>query len=1349
MDTKAHGSAVGESKTPANVFICFANEERDFVRDLDNLLRKSRRISAIDWEKGDASTGDSSEWLSQLQTSETVLFIVSPSSTQSQQCLNQLEHASRLRKVIVPVLRSEVAESALPKGLRSLSLIDYREHVDRVKAFEAVIRAVNTNLRLDAFICYSRADSRFANQLFEGLSATGRNVWMDLKSIPTSALWQREIFSGIEAADNFIFIISPDSLRADSFCRKEFEHAHANSKRIIPLNHRPVDDSAVIPALADYQRKDFPPDSNFDANFEQFLADLDQDPSHVREHTRLLTLAKEWQRSNEAEATRDRSLLLRGNDLTRAEQLIRNAGDKRPQFSQLQTQYVLTSRDLATRGRNKTLTAVSLALALTIALAIGLFFMSRAASSARDAENVARLAAEQERTEATKQRDLAEERRKDADTQRGIAQDKEKKAIAAAAAEREARNEAEERRIEAERQQKIAFAGQISAQSEVIRNQATIPTKIRTYQFANTDSTWPTVLQRSALLSVEGAKRYRAENKHYSLESAQALFTGLTHLSRSIRSVAHEKEVEEVRFSNNGSVMMAIDEDDHLRLWSVDNMSLVAQFDLPDDRDDSQISPDANFLVTSDDGKLSVLKLKGNLNQQEPLWSRNDAGEVSSLGFSDDEKILFTTNAQGVTLWSVTDGSKLHHLAQPGPIRLAVFSPSRNQLVTVGDDELAHIWNVSTGKELFTIKGESIYAIAYSPDETLIAVGDNNEASIWKASNGEKVKPFTGIPTAAGELEAIIYIRFSQDSKRLVLMGDEDTTQLWDIATGELQWVVGSSYASVRSGDMIIIEQPDGFEVWDPTTAKEMARVLSAGDSEGVAYEPQRKLFAVAKENQVLLYDTAGAAEEASITHTLAHFKTAMGNKYLIVIGDKVAPVWEVESARELLQLKHDGRIHAIAFSADEKFIATAGADQTLRIWEMPSGRQLQRITGIPETFMKEFSDGEDELLFIDKLVFSSSGKFLVLIGHDESARVWEVESGRELVNFTSKHDLSKFSFSRDEKYFATVGHRTTSVFEVATGKQLSSVEHKGASEVVFSPDGQTFATAGYSDNTARIWSSKTGKQVTSFTREFKDVTPHHDPNGINSVAFSADGAYLFSANKDNTARVWDLRRRREVARLPHGDVVGYVGLSPRGDFLISASNTDHQNDAGFKGTSDVYLWDIKKKRVWIKASHRDGVGYHVFSPDGKYFVSAGVDASAQLFDLTTRRRIALLEHDERVNSVEFSSDGKYIATASSDNIVRVWESRTGREVARMPHAGEVFLATFSKDGKRLSTASMDRTLRVWAWQPEDLITRVCDRLTRNLTLKEWRNFFGNTPYKKTCENLPSPSDAVVAANSR
>jgi len=109
------------------------------------------------------------------------------------------------------------------------------------------------------FISYSRRDKDFVHRLADALAEHKREAWIDWKDIPLTAEWQREIFSNIEVSDDFVFVISPESVNSVN-CRREIAHAAAHNKRMVPVLYKPVPDESVPEVLAKYQRIDFADD---------------------------------------------------------------------------------------------------------------------------------------------------------------------------------------------------------------------------------------------------------------------------------------------------------------------------------------------------------------------------------------------------------------------------------------------------------------------------------------------------------------------------------------------------------------------------------------------------------------------------------------------------------------------------------------------------------------------------------------------------------------------------------------------------------------------------------------------------------------------------------------------------------------------------------------------------------------------------------------------------------------------------------------------------------------------------------------------------------------------------------
>ena len=227
----------------------------------------------------------------------------------------------------------------------------------------------------DIFISYSRKDKEFVRRLHEALSRRDREAWVDWEDIRPAEEFMQAIYGAIEAADTFIFVLTPDSV-ASVPCGHEIAHAAANNKRMVPIVAQDVNADTVPEALAKlewifYCRAG----DDFEKATDKLISALDTDPEWVHAHTDLLTQAIKWEANSKS-----RSLVLRGQALKAAEQWLAQAPTKKePKPTALQTEYINASRKAATRRQQVTLGAVTLGFLVAIALAVKTFFASQEA----------------------------------------------------------------------------------------------------------------------------------------------------------------------------------------------------------------------------------------------------------------------------------------------------------------------------------------------------------------------------------------------------------------------------------------------------------------------------------------------------------------------------------------------------------------------------------------------------------------------------------------------------------------------------------------------------------------------------------------------------------------------------------------------------------------------------------------------------------------------------------------------------------------------------------------------------------------------------------------------------------
>jgi hypothetical protein len=238
----------------------------------------------------------------------------------------------------------------------------------------------------DVFVSYSRKDKDFVRQLHDAFAKLQRQAWVD---------WQQEIYAGIEGADNFLFVITPDSVVSDA-CQNEVAHAAKNNKRLIPVLRRSVPAAEIPQELAKINFVYFRESDPFDTTFTSLVDTLDADLDWIRSHRRLLVRAKEWERKN-----KNKSFLLTGQDLREAEKWQAETGRKEPRATALHAQYILASRQSETRRQRITLGAVISALAITIVLAVVAVLQRNTARQQTAIAQARQLAAQAELVRAT------------------------------------------------------------------------------------------------------------------------------------------------------------------------------------------------------------------------------------------------------------------------------------------------------------------------------------------------------------------------------------------------------------------------------------------------------------------------------------------------------------------------------------------------------------------------------------------------------------------------------------------------------------------------------------------------------------------------------------------------------------------------------------------------------------------------------------------------------------------------------------------------------------------------------------------------------------------------------------
>ena len=605
-----------------------------------------------------------------------------------------------------------------------------------------------------------------------------------------------------------------------------------------------------------------------------------------------------------------------------------------------------------------------------------------------------------------------------------------------------------------------------------------------------------------------------------------------------------------------------------------------------------------------------------------------------------------------------------------------------------------------------------VHRIAYSPDGKLIAV--MGALGIW-LYDAETLTEVGMIPKGANA------IAFSPDGGTLASGSWSDTVHLWEVSTqkrvGELRLPGQSRVTALNftlDGNTLAVGSGTGdITLWDMSTQQQTA-LLNTPSSVlwTLAFSPDGKLLASGGYNDATIslwyvptQRLVGSFEEHARntrrqTHGVSSVAFSPDGKTLAAGSrfDDTVCLWDVatHSLITLLENSADEEykgVHSVAFSPDGTILAAAGDDAKIRLWDM----QIEREPGALKENVRLIGVLNTNAGGVSSIAFRPDGKTLASLngrmastgrhkGGDMAVRLWDVKT-RQQIAVSQNHiaSINSVALSPDGALLAS-GHHDGLVrlWDIQTQKQLATLKgHKAVVEsVAFSLDGTLLASGG--KDRARLWNVRKRKQIRTF--KHKAI--------VESVAFSPDGRTLAAVDY-NCIRLWDVRRNRAVGVLgpepPHRgpftlSIIRSVAFSPDGTLLASG---------GIDNT--VRLWNVQNRQEIFRheRAQQGDILTVAFSPDGKTFASAGTGKGIYLWRVVEQELIMTL-NQEWITALAFSPEGRFLAAGTGAEI-RVWDMKTQTEVTTLEGcASRVNSIVFSSDGKKVVVGSLDGTIRIW-----------------------------------------------------
>ena len=500
----------------------------------------------------------------------------------------------------------------------------------------------------------------------------------------------------------------------------------------------------------------------------------------------------------------------------------------------------------------------------------------------------------------------------------------------------------------------------------------------------------------------------------------------------------HRSSVNMVSFSREGSRAASASDDGHVRVWDTSNGAQVSCFEGHNGAVKSvEYSPDSSYIVS------------GGFDATIRIWDAITGFNISTL------------------------------IGHKGIVNSVTFSSDGRNVVSGSEDKTLRIWDVLENKHLATLDGHSgpVTCVTFLVDDSQILSGSmDSTIRLWdmKTQSTVKVQDCTDAVLSFAVSQNLIFVPSSQNG---------DITIRDVVTLKEIGHLVGGG-AAVKSvafspqGNKVVSGSLDGaIRVWNATSGSCVAEYRGhSGPVECTRFSPDgTRILSSSADRTIRLWDASiegvwGSKDyvmTVQIPNDVDHIVSGSTN-------GKVA-LWKTSDGSLVYEIDvHQGIIHYMALTDDDKLVASASADRTISILNMHNGSNVARLEG-----------HTDE---VNTVQFSSDGTLLVSASQDAQVKIWDMSTKKPKRSLTHSTGVGVATFSPDDKLICSgTLDGAIHIWNVEIGHRVAILQDYPSPVlwVSFSPNGQWLASW-FEDEAVKAWKVQGAKFQSWPVREWR-----------------------------------------------------------------------------------------------------------------------------------------------------------------------------------------------------------------------------------------------------------------------